>query len=281
MADNYLEKRMEDLRQGRLGSAAGRSTRHKAGAAPGRMAGLRVVVTGGARGIGREIVRQFRASGASVDILDTDRRNGTATAQEYGARFHPVDIADTKAFDECIASIIADRGDIDVIVNDAARVDFTPLEENSAERLMESMAVNVVPVLEGARLLALHRRGLPSPNPYGGRIINICSTRAAMSEAGTENYSATKGAVASLTHALMMSMAPYRVTVNSISPGWIVTDPEEKLTEADHSQHPSGRAGTPADIARICLFLAEKGNDFINGENITSDGGMTHRMIYV
>lgn len=281
MADNYLERRMEDLRSGRL-QASAKAAPAKSQTAAKRMAGLRVVVTGGANGIGAEIVKQFRDQGATVDILDTDRTHGTRVAQATGACFRPVDISDTEAFVHTLRSILEKRGDIDVIINNAATVDFRPLTSNSAELLMRSMAVNVAPILEGARILALHReeRGV-ADNPYGGRIINIASTRASMSEAGTECYSASKGAVVSLTHALMMSLAPYRITVNSISPGWIHTGAVAELTESDHSQHPSGRVGTPADIASLCLYIASPASAFLNGENITVDGGHTHRMHYL
>ena len=102
-----------------------------------------------------------------------------------------------------------------------------------------------------------------------------------MSEAGTEAYSASKGGIFSLTHALAVSLSKYHITVNSISPGWIENYHYDTLTEADHRQHPSLRVGKPDDIARMCLFLCNEKNDFINGENITIDGGMTRKMIYV
>lgn len=278
MADNYLEKKMDDLRSGR-GMAHPRPLR--ATAVSRCLAGLRAVVTGGAGGIGREISAQFCRQGAAVDILDIDSRKGTAAAQATGARFRPVDLADSAAFGACMRDILKDRKDVDIIVNCAAVVDFMPLEENSPERFMKSMQTNVMPVFEGARLLAIHRRSLTQPNPYGGRIINISSTRAIMSEKSTESYSASKGAIGSLTHALMMSLAPLHITVNSISPGWISTDPDTILTESDHTQHPSGRVGRPGDIAGACIFLARRENDFINGQDIVIDGGMTRRMIYV
>lgn len=114
-----------------------------------------------------------------------------------------------------------------------------------------------------------------------GRIINISSTRYLMSEPGSEGYAASKGGIYALTHALAISLSPYHITVNSISPGWIQTHNYDSLTDKDHHQHPSGRVGKPEDIARTCLFLCEDKNDFINGENITVDGGMTKKMIYL
>ncbi len=283
MADNYLERRMEDLRAGRLSSVSTRQTASRSAVNSqkrGMMKSLRVVVTGGAGLIGSAIVKAFRAEGAKVDILDIDRKRGSALAQASGACFRPIDISDSCALATCFREIIDARGDIDVIVNCAADVDFVSLVDNDVERFMKTMAVNVLPVFETARLLARHRDSLLAANPYGGRIINICSTRAKQSESGTESYSASKGALMSLTHALMMSLSPYGVTVNSISPGWIA--PEDAVhSEADRLQHPSRRVGVPADIARACVYICGQANDFLNGVDLTIDGGMTHRMIYV
>ena len=114
-----------------------------------------------------------------------------------------------------------------------------------------------------------------------GRIVNICSTRYLMSEPGSEGYAASKGGIYSLTHALALSLAEWHITVNSISPGWICTGDYEQLRPEDHAQHPSGRVGKPEDIARMCLFICQEENDFMNGENVTIDGGMTKKMIYI
>lgn len=271
---------MEDLRSGKLAASLSRPASRR-GKTPGRDAALRAVVTGGAKGIGLEIASALRNAGASVDIIDCDEKRGREAAQRHGLRFHPLDIADSEAFEKCLLGIIADRGDIDIMVNNAAEVDFRPLAENTVARMLRSMQVNLLPAFVGAKVILERRRALSEPNPYGGRIINICSTRAIMSEAGTECYSASKGALLSLTHALMMSLSEAGITVNAISPGWIETDADACHSEADRLQHPSRRVGKPADVARMCVFLCEGGNDFINGENLVIDGGMTRRMIYV
>lgn len=101
-----------------------------------------------------------------------------------------------------------------------------------------------------------------------------------MSEPNSEGYAASKGGIYSLTHALALSLSPFHITVNSISPGWIENNHYDRLSPQDHLQHPSGRVGRPEDIANLCLFLAKEENDFINGENIVVDGGMTKKMIY-
>ena len=110
--------------------------------------------------------------------------------------------------------------------------------------------------------------------------MNLCSTRYLQSEAGCEAYAASKGGIWSLTHALAVSLAPYHITVNCIAPGWISVNEDEILRPKDHAFHLSGRVGRAEDIARTCLFLCEQKSDFINGQCITVDGGVTKKMIY-
>ena len=117
-------------------------------------------------------------------------------------------------------------------------------------------------------------------NKEGGAIINIASTRAIMSEPNSEAYAATKGGIVALTHALAASFSQYRITVNTISPGWIETGDYSKLRKEDHEQHFSMRVGKPDDIARACLYLTAKENNFATGINLIVDGGMTRKMIY-
>ncbi len=239
----------------------------------------RVFVTGGASGIGKAIVKAFCDAGCKVAFCDIDAKAGRAAAQALGAQFHPVDVTDVAALEACVNRVIGSWGDIDVLVNNVGVSVFKPIDEMTVEEFDRVQHINVRPVFVTSKSLALLRKAMGEP--HYGRIINISSTRYLMSETGTEAYTASKGAVSSLTHALMMSMAPYGVTVNSISPGWICCDGYDSLTDVDHNQHPSGSVGRPEDIARMCLFLSLPDNDFINGENIVIDGGMTRKMIYV
>jgi NAD(P)-dependent dehydrogenase (short-subunit alcohol dehydrogenase family) len=170
--------------------------------------------------------------------------------------------------------------DVDILINNAGVSLFSDLTETSVEDFDQILSINLRPVFITSRLLAIHRKAQDSPQHYG-RIINICSTRHLMSEPESEGYAASKGGIYSLTHALALSLAKQHITVNSISPGWIQTQEYELLRPEDHTQHPSGRVGKPEDIARMCLFLCQEENDFINGENITIDGGMTKKMIYI
>ncbi len=272
---------MEEHRSGQRSSYRPRLT--PVGKKPGELSvkfpPRRVFVTGGASGIGKAIVKAFCDAGCRVAFCDINAKDGAATAQSCGARFYPADVADVAALDRCLDDLFYLWGDIDVIVNNAGVSRFKPLVETTPDEFDALMAVNVRPVFVTSRRLALHRRSLTVPNPYG-RIINIASTRALMSESDTEPYSASKGAVVALTHSLMATFAGSGVTVNSISPGWIETGDRSVLSDADNALHPSGRVGAPEDVARICLFLVLPGNEFINGENIVVDGGMTRKMIY-
>lgn len=240
----------------------------------------RVFITGGASGIGRAIVAAFRKADCRVAFCDIDTKAGNATAQATGAQFYPVDVRDVDALEACLARLLDAWGDIDVIVNNVGVGGFVPLVESKIEDFDNVLATNLRPVFVTSRRLAIHRTKNVGVATYG-RIINICSTRYLQSEAGTEGYAASKGGVASLTHSLMMSLAPLGITVNCISPGWIENAEYPALTDADHLQHPSRRVGNAEDVARMCVFLAMPENDFINGENMVIDGGMTHKMIYV
>jgi hypothetical protein len=284
MADNYLEKKMEEHRLGAVKRSRTSGVRPSSGLKPGEVAvkfePRRVFVTGGAQGIGRAIVKAFREWGSSVAFCDLDTKAGQRTAQEMGARFYPVDVRDVSALEKAFNDAANHFGDIDIVVNNVAVCDFKPLSDLSLDDFDNAMITNVRPIVVLARRMLLMRQGREKELNGYGRIINISSTRATMSERSTEAYSATKGAVSSLTHALMMSMAPVGVTVNAISPGWIETKDYASLRAVDHEFHPSHRVGRPEDIARMCLWLCHADNDFINGENITIDGGVTRMMLY-
>lgn len=280
MADNYLEKKFEEHQAKKTAPRrAFRPAAPKAGTLSVKFPPRRVFVTGGAHGIGRAIVGAFCNAGCKVAFCDCDEKAGQATAEALGAQFLPADVADAAALERCMERIFRNWGDIDILVNNAGISAFKPLTETDTDDFDKVISTNLRPAFITARCLARHRRGLPLPNGYG-RIINICSTRYLMSEPGTECYAASKGGIYALTHALAMSLADLHITVNSISPGWIQTEDYGLLKASDHRQHPSRRVGRPEDIARMCLFICQPENDFIDGENITIDGGMTKKMIY-
>ncbi len=238
----------------------------------------RVLITGGAHGIGRALVEAFTNAGDDVAFCDIDDKRGHETATSTGAIYNKVDVSDKDALEDYVRTMLDRWGDIDVIINNVGISTFKPITETSVEEFDHVISTNLRPVYITSRLLAIHRHA--NGNTSYGRIVNLCSSRYLMSEAGTEGYSASKGGVYSLTHALSISLAPYRITVNAIAPGWIHVNEDEALTPEDHEFHPSGRVGTPQDIARAALYICEEGNDFLNGQTITIDGGVTRKMIY-
>lgn len=238
----------------------------------------RVFVTGGAHGIGRSIVEAFCQAGDRVAFCDMDVACGRDTSDKTGAIFYPTDVADPLQLEQCLQAIADEWGDMDVIVNNAGISAFKPITEITLEEFDRTLHTNLRPAFITSRFLARHRQ--QNGNTSYGRIVNLCSTRYLMSEAGTEAYSASKGGIYALTHALAISLAPLRITVNAVAPGWIHVNEEENLRPIDHAFHPSGRVGMPEDIARAILFLCDPANDFVNRQTITVDGGVTRKMIY-
>lgn len=289
MADNYIEKQYEQYearkaaweKARKYGKPTSTTNRNKQVQPIIEKKKKRVFVTGGAEGIGKAIVMAFcTAESYHVAFCDKDETAGQQTAKATGATFYQVDISVKEALEHCMQRIFMLWGDIDIIINNAGISEFSPITETNVEDFDKILSVNLRPAFITSRLLAIHRKAQPASNPFG-RIINICSTRYLMSEPGSEAYAASKGGIYSLTHALALSLSEWHITVNSIAPGWIQNHNYEQLRPEDHAQHPSGRVGKPEDIARMCLFLSQEENDFINGENITIDGGMTKKMIYI
>ena len=218
-----------------------------------------VVITGGANGIGKCTAEEFAKQGAHVCIIDS------AAGEHYVG-----DIADQAVLEAFAQSVIDRYGHVDVLVNNAPPL-FQGIDTCSYADFQRSMAIGVTAPFYLSKLFA----------PYfapGASIINISSSRDRMSQPQSESYTAAKGGIAALTHALAVSLAG-RVRVNSISPGWI--DREYTVYEgADALQQPAGRVGNPLDIANMVLFLASEKAGFITGENICIDGGQTRLMIY-
>ncbi len=238
-------------------------------------------VTGGAQGIGKAIVTAFYHAGANVAFCDIDMKGGEELATSLpGTYFYLVDVKDENALLSAMDKVYNKWGEIDIIVNNVGVSIFSPLVDTRIEDFDSILAINLRPVFITSREMAI-RRNTPEGKKRYGRIINMSSTRYLQSEPGTEGYSASKGGVTSLTHSLAISLSDYNITVNAISPGWIDTGHYGELRPEDHSQHPSGRVGKVEDIANACLFLASTENDFINGQNIVIDGGMTKKMIYI
>lgn len=218
-----------------------------------------VVVTGGAQGIGRCIAEEFRKAGATVCVIDKQPGN------------HFVgDIADKGTLERFAAEVVDKYGHVDFLINNALPL-MRGIDECSYEEFQYAMSVGVTAPFYLAKLFAPHFT-------EGAAIVNISSSRDRMSQPQTESYTAAKGGVAALTHALAVSLAG-KVRVNSISPGWI--DTAYTVYEGpDAVQQPAGRVGNPLDIANMVLYLCSDKAGFITGENICIDGGMTRQMIY-
>ena len=222
-------------------------------------AGKVAIVTGGAHGIGKAIAKAFRAEGAAVEIIDI------APGEHYVG-----DISKKETLEAFAQTVLDRHRRIDFLINNALPL-MKGIDECTYEEFQYALSVGVTAPFYLSKLFAPHF----AP---GGVIINISSSRDRMSQPQTESYTAAKGGIAALTHALAVSLAG-RVRVNSISPGWI--DTAYRTYEGpDATQQPAGRVGNPMDIAHMVLFLCSDKAGFITGENICIDGGMTRQMIY-
>ena len=217
------------------------------------------VVTGGANGIGKAIVDEFRRQGANVCIIDL-------AENEYFTG----DVGKKEDLEAFSKKVIDEYGHVDFLVNNALPV-MRGIDECTYDEFNYALSVGVTGPFYLAKLFSKHFA-------KGASIINISSSRDRMSQPQTESYTAAKGGISALTHALAVSFSG-RVRVNSISPGWIDTNYTE-YTGADAVQHPAGRVGNPMDIANMVMFLCSDKAGFITGENICIDGGMTRQMIY-
>ena len=217
------------------------------------------VVTGGAHGIGKCIADEFRRQGVKVYVIDS------SAGDHYVG-----DISDKAVLEAFAESVIGEAGGIDYFINNAPPL-MKGIDECSYEEFQFALDVGVTAPFYLSKLFAPHFR-------EGACIINISSSRDRMSQPQTESYTAAKGGIAALTHALAASFAG-KVRVNSVSPGWIDTD-YAVYEGPDALQQPAGRVGNPMDIANMVLFLCSDKAGFITGENICIDGGMTKLMIY-
>lgn len=223
------------------------------------MRGKVAVVTGGARGIGKAIAGAFRARGAAVEIIDKLPNGGFQG-----------DIADEATLRAFAAQVIARHGRIDYLINNAM-LTHGGLFSCGFNEFNEVLRVGVTAPYYLTKLFMDHF------NP-GAAVVNLSSTRYLMSQQNTESYSAAKGGVTALTHAMAMTLSG-RVRVNAVAPGWIDTT-DGSFSQADHRQQPVGRIGRAEDIVNAVLFLCGEESGFITGQVLTVDGGMTRRMIY-
>lgn len=239
------------------------------------------IITGGANGIGRAIVEAVVAQGDLALAIDTDDLSGAMLEKRYAPdafRFFKGDISEKRALEEFVTWAAEAAGEIHALVNNAC-YSLGGLSGCGYEDFEKVLRVGLTAPFYLTKLL------LPHFAP-GASVVNIASTRAFMSQPETESYSAAKGGIAALTHAMSASLSG-RVRVNAISPGWIDTgawqheaDYAPEYSEGDFRQHPAGRVGRPEDIASMVTYLCSDKAEFICGQNIVIDGGMTRLMIY-
>jgi NAD(P)-dependent dehydrogenase (short-subunit alcohol dehydrogenase family) len=245
-----------------------------------------IIITGAGQGIGRATAHACVKAGMNVIIAEIDEEAGREAEQELVASGRAAacirtDVADEASVASMVAATVSRFGAVHALVNNAAISAGKPVSALTLDEWDRVIGVN----LTGPFLCAKHCA--PHLRKARGSIVNIASTRALMSEADTEAYSASKGGIVALTHALSVSLGP-EVRVNCICPGWIETRDWRKQSkreapvhsDRDRLQHPAGRVGVPDDIANMVLFLLSPENGFITGQNFVVDGGMTKKMVY-
>lgn len=234
------------------------------------------IVTGAAKGIGRAIARKLLDDGWRVAAVDLSPQELVRSYR--GRRNVELIVADVSAesdVERTVATVVTRFGRLDGVVSNAGFMIRKPIGKLTLEEWRRVLNTNLTATFLLARAAEKPLRRAK------GSIVTIASTRALMSEANTESYSASKGGLVALTHALSISLAP-DVRVNCVSPGWIATRDYGDLRRKDHLQHPAGRVGRPEDIAEIVAFLLDADRaGFITGANFVVDGGMTRKMSYV
>ena len=218
-----------------------------------------VVVTGGAQGIGKCICEEFKKHGAKVAMIDIQEND-----------YFVGDVSDKDTLERFAQKVISEYGHVDYLVNNAIPL-FRGISEATYEEFEYALKVGVTAPFYLSKLFAKHFAS-------GASIVNISSSRDRMSQPESESYTAAKGGISALTHAMAVSFSG-KVRVNSVSPGWIDTN-YTVYEGSDAVQQPAGRVGNPLDIANMVLYLCSDMAGFITGENICVDGGMTKQMIY-
>lgn len=233
------------------------------------------VITGGSNGIGKNIVETFLREGAKVYFIDIDEEGANKLLQIYkndNLSYYCGDISSEDVLKDFAKKVLSKYNKIDYLINNACISKGGILSNCSYEDFNYVLKIGVSAPYMLSKLFMNNFN-------ENGVIVNISSTRAYMSQANTESYTAAKGGISALTHALSISLSG-RVRVNSISPGWIEIDDKAKHSKEDKLQHPAGRVGKVSDISNMVMFLCSEKASFITGEDIKIDGGMSKLMIY-
>ena len=239
-----------------------------------RFEGQRVVVTGGARGIGADVVRSFASEGARVAVLDRLVDEAASVADEVDGIAIAVDLAEPSSTTNAMHRAISELGGVDVLVNNAGVFTITPLLDISADEWDWVFSINV-----RAMLLTTQVAGRTMIDLGGGKIVNMASMGAKVGAAGQAHYAASKAAVISLTQVSAAELGPHGINVNSICPGYVLTDMGAATRTADQiaewsAKSPLGRLAQPSDVAAMALFLASADADYCTGQALNVTGGM-------
>ena len=235
------------------------------------------IITGAGRGIGREIAELFATEGAKVYALDicSEDLKWTIKVDIYRSNVIPVviDICDFTAVKDEIVGIKKKNGHIDVLVNNAGLITYELMSMIDYDKLRKMFEVNVIALIYMTQLVSRIMSRQKS-----GSIINMASMVGVKGAAGQMSYSATKGAVVSVTRSAAKELANSNIRVNAIAPGMVGTERfkavlEEKFREKI-ADIPFGRLAEPKDIANVCLFLASDMSSYITGQVIGVDGGI-------
>lgn len=240
-----------------------------------RLAGKRVVVTGGARGIGADIATRLHGDGASVALLDRLVDEGEMLADELGGAFHHVDLEDPGSTREAMTAAVHGLGGIDILINNAGILALTPLLDITVDEWDRMFDINTRAMLVTTQIAGRAMRDSGS----GGKIVNLASMAGKTGGAGQAHYAASKAAVIALTRVAALELGEYGVTVNCLCPGYVLTDMGAATrTDSDvatwSTYSPLGRLGQAADVAGVAAFLASSDADYLTGQAINVCGGM-------
>lgn len=244
-------------------------------AAPGRLSGKRVVVTGGARGIGGEIARRFASEGARVAVLDLLADRGAELCASIGGTFHPVDLSDPAATEAAMHDALRALGGVDVLVNSAGILRLSSLLDLSVDDWDTTFAINTRAMLTTMQVAA---RSLIAAGT-GGKIVNLASMAAKKGGAGEGAYPPSKAAVVALTRVAALEWGQHGITVNCLCPGYVLTEMgaatrTDEMVAEWAALSPLGRLADPGDVAGVALFLASSDADYLTGQAINVTGGM-------